>query len=67
LVELLNTINHQLEQHEKIAKLIVVKEEWTIENGILTPTLKIKRKIIEQLFQPYYETWFNLSTTVSFV
>jgi long-chain acyl-CoA synthetase len=67
LVELLNTINHQLEQHEKIAKLIVVKEEWTIENGILTPTLKIKRKIIEQLFQPYYDTWLNSPTTVSFV
>jgi long-chain acyl-CoA synthetase len=67
LVELLNTINHQLEQHEKITRLIVVKEEWTIENGILTPTLKIKRKIIEQLFQPYYDTWLNSPTTVSFV
>ncbi len=67
LSDLLKKINDQLEHHEQIAKMIIVHEEWTIDNGILTPTLKIKRKAIDDLFQPYYTAWYNLQHTVSFV
>ncbi len=67
LTNLLAAINNQLEHHEKIAKLIIVQDEWTIENGILTPTLKIKRKMIDELFQQYYMAWLNLQSVVTFV
>lgn len=44
----LETINSGLESHEKLKGILMVKEPWTIENGILTPTLKIKRHILEK-------------------
>ena len=65
--KLLVKINAELEHHEKIAKLLILAEEWTIENGILTPTLKIKRKAIDELFREYYMQWFNLQHQVAFV
>ncbi|HJV20978.1 MAG TPA: AMP-binding protein [Sediminibacterium sp.] len=67
LQDLLNRINSQLEQHERIARLIIMREEWTIDNGILTPTLKIKRKAIDALFQEYYSAWYNLQHPVAFI
>lgn len=44
-------VNQALEDHETIAKLIVVAEEWTIENGFLTPTMKVKRDVIERHYE----------------
>ena len=41
--------NKKLSKIEKIKKFLVVKEEFTIENGLMTPTLKLKRyKIIKK-------------------
>ena len=67
LHDLLKKINEQLEHHEQVAKMIIVKEEWTVDNGILTPTLKIKRKAVDDLFQQYYSAWYNLQHPVAFV
>lgn len=40
-------VNERLEGHEKIDRIVVTKEQWSIENGLLTPTLKIKRSELE--------------------
>lgn len=50
LKELLQLVNQRLETHERLQALLVTVEDWTIENGLLTPTLKIKRHEIEQRF-----------------
>ena len=47
----LQLVNSQLESHEKLDALIVVNESWSIENALLTPTLKIKRHLIEGRYQ----------------
>ncbi len=52
-------INPGLEKHEKIEKAVVMKEDWTVENGLLTPTLKIKRSRVEKIHMPMYKDWFN--------
>ncbi len=47
---LLNTmadVNSQIEKHECLGGLCLAKESWSIENGLLTPTLKIKRDQLE--------------------
>ena len=55
----LKEVNPKLEHHEKLQKAVVVKEEWTTENGMLTPTLKIKRGSIDDRYQSFYEKWYE--------
>lgn len=57
LQALLKEINPVLEAHERLAALVVAKDEWTIDNGVLTPTLKIKRNVLESQFQARLEDW----------
>jgi long-chain acyl-CoA synthetase len=43
----MEAVNQTLEDHEKIAKCIVVAETWTPDNGLLTPTAKVRRNDVE--------------------
>jgi len=59
LIQSLNDINPELEKHEKIERIVVMKEDWNVANGLTTPTLKVKRNSIEKIHQPYYKKWFE--------
>lgn len=61
---LLKEVNDSLEDHEKLDYLVVVKDQWTMENGYLTPTMKIKRNIIEDRYLPQADTWVSQRQTV---
>ncbi len=52
-------MNHKLEKHEKIEKVVIIKQGWTVENGFLTPTLKLKRNKIEKDLKQHYIKWFS--------
>ena len=59
---LLNAIkkaNNELQRHEMIHKLICISDSWSVENGMLTPTMKIKRNVIHEVYKHQYEEWFN--------
>ena len=43
----LGEVNDMLESHERLSTIFVVEDPWTIENGLLTPTMKIKRDQLE--------------------
>jgi long-subunit acyl-CoA synthetase (AMP-forming) len=48
LQEQFHQVNGKLVKYEKISHIIVVKDSWTPTNNMLTPTLKVKRKSVEQ-------------------
>ncbi|AYC33709.1 AMP-dependent synthetase [Pseudomonas cavernae] len=50
LLATLNALNQRLLPHERISSLLVVREAWTIDNGCMTPTMKIRRNVLEQRF-----------------
>ncbi|MDX2305871.1 MAG: AMP-binding protein [Microscillaceae bacterium] len=52
-------VNQGLYPYEHIKKLIVIRDEWSVNTGILTPTLKTKRNVIDGKYQDFYEKWFK--------
>ena len=62
--ELLKAVNETLEDHERMDYVVVVKDQWTMENGFLTPTMKIKRNIIEDRYLANAEKWLALKQRV---
>lgn len=66
LSDFLKSINSELEHHERIAKLVLLSGDWTVENTILTPTLKIKRKTVDEKYQSKYQDWSNAAELVIF-
>ena len=60
----LKIVNTNLDAHERLQNIVVLNEEWNIENKLLTPTMKIKRNSIEKKYQEYYSTWFDSSNKI---
>lgn len=50
LTDLMKTINSGLDAHERVSHIFVSNDDWTVENGVLTPTMKIKRNIVESKY-----------------
>ena len=67
LSKAISGVNEHLENHEKIEKVVVINKQWTVENKYLTPTLKLKRVLIEQENQVNYSKWFHSKETVIYV
>jgi long-chain acyl-CoA synthetase len=59
LVEAIKDVNKSLDKHEKMKKAVIMQEEWTIENNLMTPTLKVKRNVLEKQKKDFYAKWYN--------
>jgi len=46
----LEAVNKKLESHQKLDYLLICADSWTVNNGLLTPTMKIKRNEIEKKY-----------------
>ena len=64
LAELLAQVNAHSADYEQLKMLVVSTEPWTIENGCLTPTMKIKRSRIEFNVQHQLDSWYSTSQTI---
>jgi long-subunit acyl-CoA synthetase (AMP-forming) len=51
-------VNADLPDYAKLKTLVIASEPWTIENGCLTPTMKIKRTRIESAVAPLVDRWY---------
>jgi len=66
LLDRLNEVNSEVVNYKKISTLIVVKEEWTQENGIVGPTQKLKRGKIQDKYSNYYLKWHESDEKIIF-
>ncbi len=57
MAEHLKTINTQLDPHEQLDCVVLVTTPWTVDNGFITPTFKIKRNHVEEVYGARYERW----------
>lgn len=57
-------VNPHLESYERIKAAIILSEDWTIENGLMTPTLKVKRNEVEKIHLPKYPKWYEKNQVV---
>jgi long-subunit acyl-CoA synthetase (AMP-forming) len=64
LETLLAQVNAQIPGYEQLAFLAVAKDPWTTEGGQLTPTMKIKRPVIERQYQPKLDAWYRAGKKV---
>ncbi|WP_018982019.1 AMP-binding protein [Salinimonas chungwhensis] len=55
----LEQINRELESHQRVDHVVVLDEPWTIENGLLTPTLKVKRHVLESRYEDLIQARFD--------
>ncbi len=52
-------LNQSAEDYEKLKKAVIMKSDWSIANGLMTPTLKVKRNEVEKIHLPKYPTWYT--------
>ena len=43
-----------------------MKEDWNVDNGLTTPTMKVKRNSIEKIHKEFYTSWFEMEDKVIF-
>jgi long-chain acyl-CoA synthetase len=60
----LAVINPKLEAYERVSAVIILKYDWTVENGLMTPTLKVKRNELEKIYLPTYPRWYAMNQLV---
>jgi len=58
LEKLLAQVNAAVEEHEKLQFIAVAHDRWTIEDGYLTPTIKIRRAKLEDTYGPLLDNWY---------
>lgn len=62
----LEQVNSKLSNYQKVSTLVVVKDAWDVENGLLTPTLKVKRNALHQRYKDLLMGWHDHDDSVIF-
>lgn len=59
LEALLASVNGEIEEFESLQFIAVVREPWDISNDFLTPTMKIKRDVVERAYEGNLDAWYD--------
>ena len=62
--QLLTKVNAAIASYEQLQMIVIAQEAWSIENGFLTPTMKIKRSRIEAAVEDRMADWYQSGKTV---
>lgn len=62
--DLVTRVNKEIEEWEQLQCVVIVKDEWAIENGFLTPTMKLKRDVVEKAYSGNIDGWYSKRKTV---
>ncbi len=60
----LEKTNTGLQNYEKLGVAVILKDNWNVENGILTPTMKVRRNIVDEKYHDHYEKWLTAGKRV---
>ena len=60
---IVDEVNSTLAPYETIKRLAVVSDEWTVESDELTPSMKLKRRIVEKKYAAEIETFYKDEAT----
>ena len=59
LAAIRDAVNATLDHHEQLQTIVIAREPWTVENGMLTPTMKLKRNAIEEKYAAQVPEWYE--------
>lgn len=60
----LESVNSQLFNYLRVSTIVICKDEWTPQNEILTPTMKIKRGNVDKRYMSKYDVWHHSADRV---
>jgi long-chain acyl-CoA synthetase len=63
--EIVEGVNQKLARFEKLKRVIVVPDEFTAENGALTPSLKLRRRVVEERYRQQIDELYAQAETVT--
>ncbi len=64
LAATMESLNPKLHSYERVKKVVVVRDAWTVDNNMLTPTMKTKRNVVEKHYAPFMENWYERPETI---
>ena len=64
LLQTATELNEQRAPFERISTIVIQKEAWSQKNQCLTPTLKVRRGVLDEQFSAHYLTWHQMDEKV---
>jgi len=66
LEKTLKEVNTKMPNYRKVSTIVITKDIWGVENGLLTPTLKVKRNVMNQRYRDLFMGWHENAESVVF-
>ena len=60
----LSSVNSKVFNYLRVSTIVICKDEWTPQNEILTPTMKIKRGNVDKMYMEKYDEWHHSNKNI---